>query len=113
MDAPRKYVVRLTPEQRDRLTTLTRTGSAPVRKLTHARVLLLADADHPEGPRPDAYIADAVGMHGNGVARIRKRFALFGEAQHRTPRGPRRVSGDPVTRPLPGQPRPPAASRRG
>jgi hypothetical protein len=80
MDAPRKYVVRLDPGQRDRLIDLTRTGSAPARKLAHARVLLLADADHPGGQRPDTYIATALGMHANGVARIRKRFALDGEA---------------------------------
>jgi hypothetical protein len=80
MDAPRKHVVRLDPDQRARLDDLTRTGSAPARKLTHARVLLLADAGHPDGQRPDTYIAAALGMHVNAVARVRKRFALEGEA---------------------------------
>jgi len=80
MDTPRKYVVRLAPDQRHRLTDLTRTGSAPARKLTHARVLLLADAGHPDGQRPDAYIAAALGKHVNAVAKVRKRFALEGEA---------------------------------
>lgn len=80
MDTPRKYVVRLDPDQRQRLLALTRTGSAPARKLAHARVLLLADAAHPDGRRPDAYIATALGMHVNGVAKVRKRFVLEGEA---------------------------------
>jgi hypothetical protein len=80
MDAPRKYVVRLAPDQRDRLSGLTRTGSAPARKLAHARALLLADAGHPDGQRPDTYIAAALGMHVNAVAKIRKRFVLEGEA---------------------------------
>jgi transposase len=80
MDTPRKYVVRLTPEQRGGLTDLTRTGSAPARKLAHARVLLLADAAHPDGQRPDEYIATALGMHVNSVAKVRKRFAREGEA---------------------------------
>lgn len=99
MDAPRKYVVRLTAEQRDRLVDLTRTGSAPVRKLSHARVLLLADADHPDGQRPDTYIATALGLHVNGVAKIRKRFTLDGEApaldrkRRETPPVPPKVDG--------------------
>jgi hypothetical protein len=80
MDTPRKHVVRLSPEQRDRLTDLTRTGSAPARKVAHARILLLADSQHPDGQRPDTYIATALGLHVNAVARVRKRFALEGEA---------------------------------
>lgn len=80
MDAPRKHVVRLDPDQRGRLADLTRTGSAPARKLAHARVLLLADAGHPDGRRPDTYIAAALGMHVNAVAKVRRRFALEGEA---------------------------------
>jgi Homeodomain-like domain len=88
MSLSHKHVVRLTGEQRTRLLDLTRTGSAPARKLSHARVLLLADADHPEGQRPDSYIARALGMHENAVARIRKRFVLQGEqpALDRKPR---------------------------
>ena len=80
MDTPRKYVVRLDPDQRQRLATLTRTGSVSARKLTHARVLLLADAAHPDGQRPDAYIAAALGVHVNAVAKVRKRFVQQGEA---------------------------------
>jgi transposase len=77
MDASRKVVVRLTPPQRQRLRSLTRTGSAPARTLTHARILLLADADP---ARPDGAIAAAVGVHPNTVATVRKRFARDGEA---------------------------------
>lgn len=80
MDTPRKYVVRLDPEQRARLNDLARTGSAPARKLAHARVLLLADAGHPDGQRPDTYIAAALGLHVNAVAKVRRRFVRDGEA---------------------------------
>jgi hypothetical protein len=80
MSLNRKYVVRLDPEQRERLTALTRTGSAPARKVTHARVLLLADIGHPDGHRTDACIADALGVHVNAAANVRKRFAPDGEA---------------------------------
>lgn len=88
MDTPRKYVVRLAPDQRGRLLDLTRTGSAPVRKVAHARILLLADAGHPDGQRTDEYIATALGVHVNGVAKVRKRFVRDGEgpALDRKPR---------------------------
>jgi transposase len=80
MDTPRKYVVRLSPEQRDRLVELTRNGRAPARKLAHARVLLLADAGHPDGQRGDDYIAAALGVHTNTIAKVRKRFVRQGES---------------------------------
>jgi transposase len=88
MDAPRKYVVTLTAAERERLTDLTRTGSAPARKILRARVLLLADAGHADGQRDDAYITRALGVHVNTVAGIRKRFVQEGEspALNRKPR---------------------------
>jgi hypothetical protein len=42
-----KREVRLTDEQRQRLETLTRNGSASAKKIQHARVLLLSDIEHP------------------------------------------------------------------
>jgi hypothetical protein len=83
-----KYHVRLTPDQRDRLTDLTRTGTAPARKILHARVLLLADEAHPDGRRPDSYITEVLGLHRRTVVRIRQRFAQQGEqpALDRQPR---------------------------
>ncbi len=76
---PNQYPVTLTPEQRDRLERLTRTGSAPVSKVRHARVLLLSDGGRPEGRLTRDRIADALGMHVNTVDRLRKRFVLEGE----------------------------------
>lgn len=83
-----KYRVRLDPDQRDRLTDLTRNGTAPARKILHARVLLLADEAHPDGRRPDSYIAEVLGVHRRTVVRVRQRFALLGEgpALDRKPR---------------------------
>jgi hypothetical protein len=83
-----KYRVRLTPDQRERLTALTRTGTAPARKILHARVLLLADEAHPDGRRPDSYITDVLGLHRRTVVRVRQRFAQQGEqpALDRQPR---------------------------
>jgi hypothetical protein len=77
---PTLYPVRLTTEQRETLAALTAVGRAPVAKVRHARVLLLADRDRPGGPYTDAAIADALGLHVNTVARVRKRFVTEGEA---------------------------------
>ena len=76
----RKLKVRLTDDQRQRLTDLTRNGSAPAKKIRHARILLLADASHPDGRRNDEYIAEVLDVHVNTVKRTRWRFVRQGEA---------------------------------
>jgi len=85
---PNQFPVRLTPEQRQRLEDVARNGRAPAKKVRHAQALLLADRGRPGGHRTDAQIADALGMHVNTVARLRKRFAQQGEqpALDRKPR---------------------------
>jgi hypothetical protein len=45
----KKYPVILSEAQREQLKSLIAAGSAPARKLTHARILLKADQS-PEGP---------------------------------------------------------------
>jgi len=77
---PNLYPVRLTAEQREAFTGLTAVGRAPAAKVRHAHVLLLADRDRPGGRYTDAQIADALGMHVNTVARVRKRFVTEGPA---------------------------------
>jgi transposase len=86
--APNKYPVQLTAEERQRLEAITRNGRAPAKKIRHARVLLLSDRNRPGGHWAESQIAQALGMHRNTVARIRKRFALEGErpALERKPR---------------------------
>ena len=42
--AVKKYVVKLSTEERERLDGLIRNGKHPARKLTRARILLKADA---------------------------------------------------------------------
>src|SRR5437764_12869884 len=76
---PNRYPVTLTPDQRDRLERLTRTGSAPAGKVRHARVLLLSDGGRPGGRLTRDRVADALGMHANTVDRLRKRFVTGGE----------------------------------
>ena len=56
----KKYTVILTETERKELHRLIAAGTAPARKLTHARVLLKADQS-PEGPGwVDERIAEAV-----------------------------------------------------
>lgn len=76
-----KLNVCLTDDQRQRLTDLTRNGMAPVKKVRHARILLLADVNHLDGRRTDEYIAAALGIHVNTVKRTRWKFVREGEAQ--------------------------------
>jgi hypothetical protein len=76
---PRKYHVRLSAEQRQRLQDITHNGQSPAKKILHARVLLMSDQDHPDGRWHDQQIAQALGVHVNSVARVRKRFVLAGE----------------------------------
>jgi transposase len=72
-------VVRLTAEERERLEELTRNGSSSAKRIMHARMLLMADQDHPNGRYRDAQIAAALGVHVNTVARTRCKFARQGE----------------------------------
>jgi len=74
-----KRQVQLTDEQRHRLESLTRNGSASAKKIQHARVLLLSDGAHPHGGYRDDQIASILGIHRNTVARVRTLFVLQGE----------------------------------
>jgi transposase len=73
-----KHEIRLTPQQRQELTDITRNGTAPAKKITHARVLLLSDRAHVDGQRTDTYITEVLGLHLNTVKRLRKRFVEQG-----------------------------------
>ena len=87
----KKYIVQLTPEDRQRCTDLVRSGTAPARTLMHARVLLKADSGA-EGPGwTDAAIAEAVEVSTVTIAKIRQRFTTEGlEATLSHYRGPNR-----------------------
>jgi|SRR5215212_7207 DNA-binding transcriptional ArsR family regulator len=69
----KKYPVILTETERKELKGLIAAGTAPARKLTHARILLKADQSS-EGPGwVDEAIADAVETSQPTVSRVRKR----------------------------------------
>ena len=73
-----KYRITLTAEERAALEQLVTVGKAAARKLTHARILLLADTAS-EG-QTDQDIADALGTSVPTIARVRQRFVTQGIA---------------------------------
>ena len=70
----KKYPVILSETERDELKRLIAAGTAPARKLTHARILLKADQS-PEGPGwVDEMVAEAVEVSQPTVSRVRKQY---------------------------------------
>jgi transposase len=80
-----KYKVALTTEERAGLEQLVAVGKAAARRLTHARILLLADTAEGE-ERTDAEIADALGASLPTIGRVRQRFVTEGIAAAVNPR---------------------------
>lgn len=70
----KKYPVILSETERDELKQLIAAGTAPARKLTHARILLKADQGS-EGPGwVDEMVAEAVEVSQPTVCRVRKQY---------------------------------------
>lgn len=87
----KRYPVVLTLSQRDALSRLIGAGTAPARKLLHARILLKADQG-PDGPRwVDERIAEAVEVSQPTIARVRKQFVEAGLEAALNRRAPNRV----------------------
>ncbi len=89
-----KYRVALTTEERAALERLVSAGKAAARKLTHARILLLADASDRD-ERPDAEIVQALGASLRTIARVRQQFVTQG-VQTAISRGPQPPRPDKV-----------------
>jgi transposase len=68
----KKYIVRLSEEERRQLTELTRTGKAAAYKIRHAQILLKADAAGPAWP--DERIAASFSVSINTVQGVRQRL---------------------------------------
>lgn len=74
----KKYKVTLTAEERQQLRQLVATGKAATKKLTHARILLKADAAKGGPAWTDERIAEAVEGSVATVERVRQRFVELG-----------------------------------
>jgi transposase len=98
MPMNKKYIVRLTAEQRAILEQRTRTGTTAASVQRHARILLKADAAN-DGPAwHDSAIAAALDVSVPTVERVRARFVQIGldGALHRKPttrRSQRKLDG--------------------
>jgi transposase len=74
----KKYRVTLTAEERSQLQELIAAGKAAAKKLTHARILLKADASKGGPAWIDERIAEAVEVSIPTVERVRQRFVEQG-----------------------------------
>ena len=72
----KKYIVRLTGEEREPLEAMVSKGKTPARKIVHAQILLKADRDGPNWT--DEEISEAFGVHTSTVRSIRERFVNEG-----------------------------------
>ncbi len=73
-----KYTVILTESERAHLRTRIGQGTAPARRLTHARILLKADQGEGGPGWPDVAIAGAVAVHPATVGRVRRAYVEHG-----------------------------------
>ena len=72
----KKYIVKLTEEEREKLKEVAAKGQTAAYKIRHANILLLADAAGPNWQSKD--IARALEVHENTVGKIRQRFVEHG-----------------------------------
>lgn len=72
----KKYIVRLTEEERNTWHALVSKGKAAAYKIKHANILLNADVNGPQGS--DSRIAQALGTSPHTVRTVRQRFVEQG-----------------------------------
>ncbi len=72
----KKYIVRLTGEEREQLKGVISKGRTSAQKIRRAQVLLKVDADGPNWT--DEQVAEALEIRANTVAEIRQRFVEEG-----------------------------------
>jgi len=74
----KKYIVKLTEEEREELRKLIAQGQAPARKLAHARILLKADSGEGGSAWSDQAVSEALEVGTATVERVRQRFVEAG-----------------------------------
>jgi len=74
----KKYIVRLSKQERQELQTLVGKGRGAAYKIRHANILLTVDANGPGWTDPRT--AEALGCHENTVRNVRQRFVGQGLA---------------------------------
>jgi transposase len=86
----KKYIVTLTPDERQMLRGMVSRGKAAARKLMHARILLKADAAEGGPAWEDQAIADGLEVGRATVERVRQQFVEQGLQAALERRRPRR-----------------------
>ena len=81
----KRYVVRLSGEERERLETLLRKGKSPAQRLLKARILLKADVSEAGEGWSDSRIIKALGTSVPMIYRVRMLhiYAAFAEKERR------------------------------
>ena len=74
----KRYIVKLTTEERAHLEGMLKKGRHSASLLTKIRILLKADADHPDGGWTDAAICEALSLQKNRPEEVRKIFVNDG-----------------------------------
>lgn len=74
----KKYVVRLTEEEREQVNGLIRKGKGAAQTLLHARILLKADSDEGQPGWTDEHIREALDVSIRTISRVRERFVEEG-----------------------------------
>jgi transposase len=95
----KKYVVHLTEAERKTLQRLLTAGKAAARSLTHAHILLKADAGEGRAGWTDKQIVEAFEVGLSTVGRVRHQFVEHGLEAAR----PRHASPEPSPRKLDGE----------
>src|SRR6201993_2034133 len=96
----KKYVVRLSNEERQQLETLIRKGKGPARRLLKARILLKADVSDAGGGWSDNKIIAALDTSASMVYRVRQQLveegfeAVLSRKPRATPAVPRIFDGE-------------------
>jgi transposase len=72
----KKYIIRLSAEERKELEAMVKKGKAAAYKIKHANILLAADVNGPGWP--DQRIAEAFSCHLHTVENVRRRLVLEG-----------------------------------
>ena len=74
----KKYIVKLTAEEKQQLEQLLNQGKAAARKLTPARILLKANCSQEQGGWTDQAIHQAIDVSLSTIARVRQTFVEQG-----------------------------------
>jgi hypothetical protein len=82
--AVKKYVVRLSTEEREQLQALIRKGKSPAKRLLQARILLKADVSDVGEGWSDSRIIKALDSSASMVYRVRKQLVEEGLARDAT-----------------------------